>query len=66
MRKLSLALLGSFVLSPALAQAQSVEQFYKGRTIKLSVGSPAGGGTDIMARLLARHIGLKAGLGRAE
>lgn len=53
-RWLAAALAG---LSGALsAQAQSVGEFYKGRTVKLVVGSSTGGGTDIMARLLARHM----------
>ena len=34
----------------------SVGQFYKGRQITLIVGSSAGGGYDIYARLLARHM----------
>jgi len=40
----------------ALAQ-DSVAQFYKGRQITVVVGSSAGGGYDIYARLLARHMG---------
>jgi tripartite-type tricarboxylate transporter receptor subunit TctC len=46
------ALLG---VPPALAQ-DSVAQFYKGRQITVIVGSSAGGGYDIYARLLARHM----------
>jgi tripartite-type tricarboxylate transporter receptor subunit TctC len=38
------------------AAAQSPAQFYKGKTVKLSVGTSAGGGTDVIARLLARHM----------
>lgn len=39
------------------AQAQdSVAQFYKGRQITVLVGSPPGGGFDIYARLMARHL----------
>jgi tripartite-type tricarboxylate transporter receptor subunit TctC len=39
------------------AHAQdSVAQFYKGRQITVIVGSSAGGGYDIYARLLARHM----------
>ena len=34
----------------------SVAQFYKGRQITVIVGSSAGGGYDIYARLLARHM----------
>ena len=40
---------------PALAQ-NSVAQFFKGRQITVIVGSSAGGGYDIYARLLARYM----------
>lgn len=39
------------------AAAQSVEEFYKGKTIRLIVGYSAGGGHDLNARMLGRHIG---------
>ncbi len=39
------------------AAAQSVEQFYKGRTINFLVASRPGGVNDLMARLIARHLG---------
>jgi tripartite-type tricarboxylate transporter receptor subunit TctC len=39
------------------ALAQPADPFYRGKTIRLVVGASAGGGTDIMARLLARHMG---------
>jgi tripartite-type tricarboxylate transporter receptor subunit TctC len=39
------------------ARAQSVEEFYRGKNINLLVGFSPGGGYDIYARLLARHIG---------
>ena len=41
----------------AAARAQSVEEFYKGKNINLLVGFTPGGGYDLYARLLARHIG---------
>src|ERR1700732_1819606 len=41
--------------SPGSAQ-DAVAQFYKGRQITVIVGSSAGGGYDIYARLLARHM----------
>jgi tripartite-type tricarboxylate transporter receptor subunit TctC len=58
--RLFLAACGVCLAHSAQAQsqnAQSVEQFYKGRTIRVVVGSSAGGGTDIMARLLSRYMG---------
>jgi tripartite-type tricarboxylate transporter receptor subunit TctC len=39
------------------AQAQTVEQFYKGRTINFLVASAPGGINDLMARLISRHLG---------
>jgi tripartite-type tricarboxylate transporter receptor subunit TctC len=39
------------------AEAQSVADFYKGKTITVTVGSGTGGGYDMHARLLARHLG---------
>jgi tripartite-type tricarboxylate transporter receptor subunit TctC len=44
------------VLTTAATQAQTVEDFYKGRTITLIVGSGAGAGYDVYGRLLARYI----------
>jgi hypothetical protein len=46
---------------PAVAQeaqsAQSAQAFYAGKTIKLIVGLPPGGGADAYARLVQRHLG---------
>ena len=39
------------------ASAQSVEQFYKGRSITMLVGTAPGGINDISARLVAKHLG---------
>jgi tripartite-type tricarboxylate transporter receptor subunit TctC len=39
------------------AQAQDVADFYKGKNVDLYVGYSAGGGYDLYARVLARHIG---------
>jgi tripartite-type tricarboxylate transporter receptor subunit TctC len=39
------------------ASAQSVEEFYRGRTITLTIGLGAGGGYDLYARVMAKHIG---------
>jgi tripartite-type tricarboxylate transporter receptor subunit TctC len=46
------------VVTTGTAQGQdSVEQFFRGKTINVYVGSSAGGGYDTYARLLARHFG---------
>ena len=39
------------------AQAQSVEQFYKGRTVPLIIPSATAGINDLSGRLVAKHIG---------
>ncbi|MBX9774247.1 MAG: hypothetical protein K2Y71_07515 [Xanthobacteraceae bacterium] len=45
------------VVTTGTAQGQdSVEQFFRGRTINIYVGSSAGGGYDTYGRLLARHF----------
>src|SRR5437879_3947058 len=49
--------LGVAMLTAVPAQAQTVEQFYKGKTLTVVVGNGPGGGFDVFGRLLARHIG---------
>src|SRR5258706_4074575 len=38
------------------ANAQTVEQFYQGRTLTIMLGHPPGGSYDLYARLAANHI----------
>jgi tripartite-type tricarboxylate transporter receptor subunit TctC len=45
------------VATAETARAQSVEEFYKGKSISLVIGFSVGGGYDLYARHLARHIG---------
>ncbi len=45
------------MLTSSLAWAQSPADFYKGKTVELYIGYSAGGGYDLYARMLARHIG---------
>jgi len=45
----------SFV-SPAGAQ-NAVEDFYRGKTVTILIGHPAGGSYDLYARLAAAHLG---------
>jgi tripartite-type tricarboxylate transporter receptor subunit TctC len=45
------------VFSAQTALAQSVEDFYKGKSIQIIVGFGAGGGYDLYARALGRHLG---------
>ncbi len=44
-------------VSTVPARSQSVEEFYKGRSMPLIIGFSAGSGYDIYARLLARFMG---------
>src|SRR5262245_58890665 len=44
------------VAAQSLADAQTVEQFYRGRTVNLIVGFNPGGAYDPYARSLARHL----------
>jgi tripartite-type tricarboxylate transporter receptor subunit TctC len=48
---------GALAFMSAPAAAQSVEEFYKGNTLTLYVGYSPGGGYDLYARSVARHIG---------
>jgi tripartite-type tricarboxylate transporter receptor subunit TctC len=54
----TLAVIVGAALGPAgSAAAQSVEQFYRGRTINFLVASAPGGINDLTARLMSRHLG---------
>jgi len=44
-------------LLPAAAPAQSPAEFYKGKNVDLYIGYSVGGGYDVYARMVARHIG---------
>jgi len=44
-------------LAGPVARAQSVAEFYKGKSIDLDIGYSVGGGYDLYARLIARRLG---------
>ena len=50
----AVALLGVIGEKP---RAATVEEFYRDRTVSLSVGTTPGGGYDATARLIAQHLG---------
>ena len=52
-----LALAFSSALLTSSAQAAGVEDFYRGKTVSLTIGYSVGGGYDAYGRLLARHLG---------
>jgi tripartite-type tricarboxylate transporter receptor subunit TctC len=49
--------LSALLLSALPGQAQSVADFYRGKTIQLLIGFTSGGNYDLSARTLARHMG---------
>src|SRR4051812_27864076 len=60
MRLVSLRLAGAMsalCVSTSFALAQSPGDFYKGRNVEVYVGYSVGGGYDLYARMLARHLG---------
>ncbi len=50
-------LVATFAMMQQACCADAVADFYKGRTITMIVGYGPGGGYDLFARLLARHLG---------
>jgi tripartite-type tricarboxylate transporter receptor subunit TctC len=54
-------LIGAIILALALcaggANAAEPANFYQGKTVRIIVGLAAGGGYDLYARTLARHLG---------
>ncbi len=48
---------GCMVIALSPARADSVEDFYKGKTISLIIGYSVGGGYDLYGRLVSRHLG---------
>jgi tripartite-type tricarboxylate transporter receptor subunit TctC len=42
---------------PCSARADAIEDFYRGKTLNLMIGSGAGGGVDQVSRAVARHLG---------
>jgi tripartite-type tricarboxylate transporter receptor subunit TctC len=57
MLRLVHGLLAAMLLSASCAHAQSPADFYKGKNVELYIGYSVGGGYDIYARLLAKHMG---------
>jgi tripartite-type tricarboxylate transporter receptor subunit TctC len=55
--KAALAVLLLAGLPLAHARAQTPAEFYKGKTVSLYIGFSVGGGYDLYARALARHMG---------
>lgn len=47
----------AMVGTPLALSAQTVEEFYSGKNVELYIGYSVGGGYDLYARTLARHMG---------
>ena len=47
----------SLAAAPSVARAQSVEDFYKGRSVSIVLVTTPGGPYDILARVISRHLG---------
>ena len=53
---LSVLVLCAGLLADSAVDAQGAKSFLDGKFITFLVGSSAGGGTDVTARLIARHM----------
>jgi tripartite-type tricarboxylate transporter receptor subunit TctC len=51
------SIVAALCIAPAGVSAQSVADFYKGKTVTIVVSTGTGGGYDALARGIARHIG---------
>jgi tripartite-type tricarboxylate transporter receptor subunit TctC len=56
MKRIAASLALALILSVS-ANAETAEDFYRGKTINILIGFSAGGGYDLYARLLSRHLG---------
>jgi tripartite-type tricarboxylate transporter receptor subunit TctC len=56
MKRIAASLALALILSVS-ANAETAEDFYRGKTVNLLIGFSAGGGYDLYARLLSRHLG---------
>src|SRR5579862_6280606 len=55
------AALAAALAAPRLARAEPAAEFYRGKTVRVLVGSPPGGGYDIYARLVTPALAAKLG-----
>src|SRR5471030_2429247 len=56
MRGAALAVAAAILLSALPAQAEPIEDFYRGKTLRLLIGYGPGGGYDIYGRLVAEFL----------
>jgi tripartite-type tricarboxylate transporter receptor subunit TctC len=55
--RLPIAAAAGFILTVAVPERLLAEEFFKGKTIRFVVGQAAGGGYDLAARTIGRHMG---------
>src|SRR4029077_16915252 len=53
------AALAASLAAPRLGRAETAAEFYRGKTVRVLVGSPPGGGYDLYARLIAPYLAAK-------
>src|SRR5919201_6588519 len=56
-RFLALVIIALLTLASLWSDAVDAQSFYKGKTVRVVVGSSAGGGLDTYARAVARYLG---------
>jgi tripartite-type tricarboxylate transporter receptor subunit TctC len=56
-RALALGLAAAAALGVAQARAEPIADFYRGKTVSIIVSSATGGGYDLLARTIAKHLG---------
>ena len=57
MRTIAHVSIAAMVLMGSSGNAQTPADFFKGRTVDLYIGYSVGGGYDVYARMIARHMG---------
>lgn len=53
----SLLALCTLTQCTAIASADAISDFYRGKTVSVIVAAPPGGGYDLLARTISRHLG---------
>ena len=57
LRAIAIGLVALTALPASVARAESPAEFYKGKVVEMYIGYSVGGGYDVYARLVARHLG---------
>jgi tripartite-type tricarboxylate transporter receptor subunit TctC len=57
LRPLAVFLIAVLYAAASASAQETTDQFYRGKTVNIVVGSAVGGGFDGYARMVARHLG---------